>query len=250
MSYRVYAVRLSEQEVDGPLFLPGLDVPPKLWISHYTWLVRGEDGLDVVVDTGIPEPVARQRRVKFHTDPHDALARLGTSPEAIGHVILTHLHWDHCSAPELYPNATLYVQRREMEFWVGPLAQYPQIKGRAGDITGMVRLSYEGRVRYVDGEAEPLPGIRLVLLGGHTPGSQAVVMQTAKGQAVLAGDALIFYKFLEHNVVGMALDTPTALAALDRLRGMASSLELLIASHDPSNMERFPMTDAGVLEVV
>jgi N-acyl homoserine lactone hydrolase len=47
------------------------------------------------------------------------------------------------------------------------------------------RLTYEE----LDGEAEILPGIVVVPTPGHTPGHQSVVMRTADGAVVVAGQS-------------------------------------------------------------
>jgi glyoxylase-like metal-dependent hydrolase (beta-lactamase superfamily II) len=36
-------------------------------------------------------------------------------------VISTHLHWDHCGNFSIFPNADIYVQRRELGSAVAPL---------------------------------------------------------------------------------------------------------------------------------
>ena len=41
------------------------------------------------------------------------LAQLGVSFEDIGHVILSHLHYDHCGDLRRFPHARISVQRRE-----------------------------------------------------------------------------------------------------------------------------------------
>jgi glyoxylase-like metal-dependent hydrolase (beta-lactamase superfamily II) len=67
------------------------------------------------------------------------------------------------------------------------------------DVCALVRLNYEGRVVFVDGEREILPGIRVVKVGGHTAGMQIVTVQTERGQAVLASDASHYYRNLEEG---------------------------------------------------
>ncbi|MFH1140227.1 MAG: N-acyl homoserine lactonase family protein [Chloroflexota bacterium] len=218
-------------------------------LYYYMWVLQGEDGQAVLVDTGILEEDGRNKNLLNRTDPRHLLAHVNVDPGEVWHVILTHLHWDHCSALRLYPKATFHVQRKELEFWTGPLLRFRQIKESAGRVAELVGLADQGRVDCLDGDAEIVPGVNVMLLGGHTPGSQAVVVQTQRGRVVLCGDAADFYLNLDHDVMGAALDLPTALLAFDRMRGSASFPELLVPGHEPAIMKRFPIAAPGVVEV-
>jgi len=41
----------------------------------------------------------------------------------------------------------------------------------------------------LDGEAEIIPGVRVLTTPGHTPGHQSVQIETVKGPALVTGDA-------------------------------------------------------------
>jgi len=47
------------------------------------------------------------------------------------------------------------------------------------------------RLVVLDGDAEVLPGINVLLLGGHTMGSQAVMVQTDADPLVLTSDVAL-----------------------------------------------------------
>ena len=46
---------------------------------------------------------------------------------------------------------------------------------------------------FVYGDMDVIPGIRLIALPGHSPGSQGVLMDTEKGQYLIAGDCIGSY---------------------------------------------------------
>lgn len=247
--YKIYALKQGERDRDSARFAPGLVDSPMIRLYYYMWVLRDESGQAVLVDTGIRDQDSRRRNLMNRVGPQGPLAALGVDPGEVRHVILTHLHWDHCSALGLYPKAVFHVQRREVEFWTGPFVRFSQVRESAGRVEELVGLAYQGRVHYLDGDAEIVPGVGVVLLGGHTPGLQAVVVNTAQGRVVLCGDAADFYLNLEHDVMGLALDIPTALLAFDRMRDLASSPELLVPGHDPALLKRFPSAVPGVAEV-
>ena len=249
MSYKIYALKLGERDRESARFVPGLVDSPAMRLYYYMWVLKNEAGEAVLVDTGILDEDGQRRNLMNRVEPRDALAAVGVDPGEVCHVVLSHLHWDHCSVLGLYSKATFYVQRREVEFWTGPLLRFRQFQESAGRVPELVELAYRGRVRYLDGDAEIVPGVEAVFLGGHTPGTQAVVVQTAGGKAVLCADALDFYLNLEHDVIGSAQDLPRALLALDLMRGRASSSEMVIPGHDPAIMERYRSVAPGVAEV-
>ena len=102
-------------------------------------------------------------------------------PRDVVCVINTHLHFDHCGGNRLFAGTPLHVQRAELE------------AARAPGHTIEEWVDFDGAT-YVehDGEAEVLPGIRLLPTPGHTAGHQSVVVD---GAGVLGGD--VAYSFRE-----------------------------------------------------
>ena len=76
-------------------------------------------------------------------------------------VVNTHLHFDHCGGNRLFPGVPIHVQRRELAD-----ARTEE------DYTVREWVDFDGAT-YVehDGEAEILPGVRLVPAPGHTRGA-------------------------------------------------------------------------------
>src|SRR5207247_10329722 len=59
------------------------------------------DGKDVIlVDTGLGERLSERELATYKVDPRGGLSarleEIGLTPEDVTHVILTHLHFDHC----------------------------------------------------------------------------------------------------------------------------------------------------------
>ena len=100
-------------------------------------------------------------------------------------MINTHLHFDHCGGNRLFPGIPIHVQARELA-----------AARTEPDYTVPEWVDFDG-ARYVehDGEAEVLPGIRLLPAPGHTEGHQVVLVDTDDGLVVLGGD--VAYTFGE-----------------------------------------------------
>src|SRR5919197_6565968 len=112
-----------------------------------------------------------------------------------GDVINTHLHFDHCGGNRLFAGVPIYVQRAERE------------AAREPDYTIPEWAEFEGATyEEVDGEAEILPGIRVVPTPGHTPGHQSVLVDTEDGLVVVAGDVGYTWKQFDESPAGQALN--------------------------------------------
>ena len=251
--YKIYAISQGQREVDLSRALPWVAEPgTKSRIDFYVWCIKGENST-ILVDTGMTEEEAKVMcNVKYLGGAEyveDKLKKLNVDPAEIETVIISHLHLDHFSAVQLYPKATFYIQRKEIEYLTGPGIKFRQVSQHAPNMPEVVSLAYANRIRYLDGDEQIAPGIRVVLVGGHTPGSQMVVVNTGKGDAVICGDAIDLYQNLEKGVIGMYVDLMPALFALDKMRALASSPELIIPGHDPLVMEKFPSPIEGVVEI-
>jgi N-acyl homoserine lactone hydrolase len=149
--------------------------------------IEHPDGL-VLVDTGMIESTPELDE-EWHPIPHPLPEDL---VRRVAHVVITHMHFDHHGANRLFPGIPIHVQRIELE----------DARTRDG-YTIREWIDFPG-ANYVehDGEAEILPGIRIVPAPGETRGHQIVVVETDEGPVVLGGD--VGHTFEE---LGLA-DTP------------------------------------------
>ena len=108
-----------------------------------------------------------------------ALAGMGLRPSDVDVVANCHLHADHGGGNAAFPGTPIYVQRLELE-----AAGEPEYTNPAGthDFPG-------ARLEVLDGEAEPLPGIRILPTPGHSPGHQSLAVAIDGGWLLLAGQA-------------------------------------------------------------
>ena len=80
-----------------------------------------------------------------------------------------------------------------------------------------------------------MPGIRVVHLPGHTPGSQAVVVETSEGPLVIAGDAVPLYEnwegdeILEHIPSGIYSKLEDYYHSVKRLKSLEARI---LPGHD------------------
>ena len=153
----------------------------RIYLPIYVFYLEGGPE-KILVDTGLEQfmvPPGVEEQCGFKVQEfEDALAGFGLKPEDIDIIIHTHLHNDHCENDYKCTNAKVYVQKQEYEFFQNP---HPMDHRYFPDLLDDVE------VVQVDGDAEIVDGIQVLLTPGHTVGGQSIVVNTRQGKAVITG---------------------------------------------------------------
>lgn len=210
----------------------------------YLWLLIGGDH-PVLVDSGLGNVEEMNRGAAgvlarpIVQSPSERtvnrLAHHGIRPEQIGTVVLTHLHFDHVDELHRFTNARIIVSGRGL----AEATRHPQWKGSwaPGKVLEGLTRTWADRVVAKD-DVDLLPGLRTFWIGGHTPCSQAVAVETAQGHAVIAGDTVSLWENIEKDIpVGVAMRPEQVRPAMARIRKEA---DIVLPSHDPRVITRFP----------
>ncbi len=249
--YRIYAVRYAHRKCTTSECFYGDYRAAPMAMDYFVWaLTNGAQ--TVVVDLGFTEPVGTRRGRQFLRSPEKGLAEIGVDPASVKHVVVSHFHYDHVGNYALFPNATFYVQDSEMAFYTGRNASLGAFRHsiEVDDVCALIRLNYEGRLSFVDGAREIVPGISVHHVGGHTAGMQIVSVAHARGQAVVASDASHYYRNVEERIPFNTLqDLPRMYGAFDKIRALASSPDLVLPGHDPLVLERLKKVGDGIVEM-
>jgi glyoxylase-like metal-dependent hydrolase (beta-lactamase superfamily II) len=151
------------------------------WFPIVAHAVIHRDGV-FLFDTGIGTGNEEIQRVFApRTTPiAEALAAVGIAMADVTGVANCHLHFDHSGQNyRIPPGVPIFAQRPEWQMVHRPDYTIPEWI----DVPG---LTYE----LLDGEAEVAPGLRLIPTVGHAPGHQSLLVGTAEGTVVLAGQAV------------------------------------------------------------
>jgi glyoxylase-like metal-dependent hydrolase (beta-lactamase superfamily II) len=250
-SYRIFAMRYAHRDLDSSEVFLGDHERTPMGMDYFVWAVT--DGTrTVVVDLGFTESVGTARGRTFLRHPAEGLAAVGIDPPTVEHVVVTHFHYDHTGHHALFPQARFYIQDREMAFYTGRFAPEPAFHRsiEPDDVAAFVRMNYEGRVHFVDGEHEVLPGVRLHHVGGHTAGMQIVSVQTERGRAVLTSDASHYYRnYLEGIPFQTLHDIPGCYRAFAQIRELADAPDLIVPGHDPLVLQRLTAVSDGIVRL-
>ena len=112
--------------------------------------------------------------------PLDAeLERHGHRLDEVRAVVNSHLHFDHCGRNCLFPGVPIYAHTAELSAVRQPRYTIPAWVDFAG-----------AEYREVDGDTKVADGVTIVSTPGHSPGHQSVLVDTAEGTVVLAGQAV------------------------------------------------------------
>lgn len=189
-------------------------------IAYRAWLLRRGDDC-ILVDTGPPLEEAERRGLRDTVRVDVALKKLGFDVAQVRDVVLTHLHWDHAASADLFTHARFHVQRSEIDFFRGKAHEHPATSRFFSHHEMLTALLDSGRVDPVDGERELRDGVKLIHVGGHTPGSQIVSIDRADGLAVIAADAIPLNRnFTDLVPNGILVNVVDAVAALKRVRSL------------------------------
>jgi len=248
--YEVLALKYAWRKARrADLFIGGDPHDADAVMDYYLWVVRGEGRL-FVIDTGFNEDMAVKRHRTLLRTPVEALAAVGVDAATVRDVIITHFHNDHVGAFDSFPNATFHVQDDEMDFATGRSMRHERFaKAVEPDhVCGLVRLVYEKKVAFHDGDDEIAPGLSVHRIGGHTKGMQCVRVHTKRGWVALASDVSHYYEHFEKGrVFPTTFNIGEVLEGYKRLYALADSPDHIVPGHDPMVMQRYPAA-SGDLE--
>ncbi|MGH7774279.1 MAG: MBL fold metallo-hydrolase [Candidatus Binatia bacterium] len=202
-------------------------------------------GKYALIDTGIgnkgDEKFCDIYGVDRRPSLEESLAEIGLTPKEIQIVVNTHFHFDHAGGDTTrledgrivptFSKAEYYVQRDEWRF-----AMTPNERTRASYLVENYEvLSKLDRLNLLDGDAEILPGIRVIRTPGHTEHHQSVIVESEGNTACFLGDLIPTSSHLPlPYIMGYDLFPLTTLETKRRLLEQAyEEAWLLVFQHDP-----------------
>ena len=163
-----------------------------------TGFMKEESGALMAQKFGIPEWIS----------PLRLLQEVEIKPDQVADIVLSHAHFDHMGSIDQYPKANLYLQKKELLSWIEAMALPPRFGYLTSildtaDIRSALDAADEHRLHLLEGDRDNvLPGIHVREGHGHTLGQQYVVVETARGRYVIAGDCI----YSSRNLLGINKD--------------------------------------------
>jgi len=260
--YKVYAVRFASTGYRFPIASWALGGPENdsVDINFMVWLIKGDNGRNILVDAGFRRdmkdfPDAKEFAIVYRTSPDSAIGPLGLKGADITDIILTHPHWDHIDGISLFPNAHIWIQKEDFNYYVGGAWQKGGNSGgyEPRDVRTLVDLNMTHRLTLVDGDNKQLiPGITVFTGSRHTYNSQYVLVATPSKKIILASDNIWVYYSLEHlspPSEGGTLDTAGYVNAIRRMKTLATSTRYVIPGHDAKIFTLFPKVTDDIVNI-
>lgn len=163
-------------------------------------LLRG-GGRTILVDVGA---------FGVRSELRKQLEARGVAPGDVTDVVLTHAHYDHSVNYTLFPSATVWIGRVEME-WARqhPVGFNPLPELYVQD------LARSPRVRLVEDGEEFLPGLTAIAAPGHTPGCLLFRLTANDTPVLFTGDAAKNRAELTSLRTDMTMDEAASRASLE-----------------------------------
>jgi glyoxylase-like metal-dependent hydrolase (beta-lactamase superfamily II) len=204
---------MSESEWKATVLIPGF--PGKANMTFLGWssavLLRNEEQI-CLFDTG-----GHGARIVLL----DALRAVGIRPEQVRTVFLSHLHFDHCANADLFPQATFVTSREEWEY--AERTDSPLV------LSAMLPFLRGAKRRFAADGEECFPGLRTLIVPGHTPGCLAAALRQEGRTWIIAGDAVKNRAELRSGRVGITLEAEQSARSIERIRTMA---DRVLPGHD------------------
>jgi glyoxylase-like metal-dependent hydrolase (beta-lactamase superfamily II) len=216
---------------------------------------------NVLIDSGFMNKgggaeMATKFDIPWWISPVRLLGELGVLAEQVTDIFISHAHFDHMGGIGEFPNAMIYMQKREYLSWLEAMALPPRFgfltaAVSADDLRSALDASVDHRLTLLEGDKDNvLPGIHARFGEGHTLGQQFVVVESAKGRMVVSGDCV----YAARNITGNNNDgvyVPLAfgvgsiweqLKTIDRINDeIAGDISRIIILHDADRWSKMPI---------
>ena len=249
--YTIQAIRYaSSPDVPVSALVIGGPKDQKVDIAMVVWLIRG-GGHTIRFDSGFHrDTFLKYFPMKDFLRPDEAVKLAGVKPEDVTDIVISHAHWDHMGGIDLFPKATVWLQKDEYRYYTMDAWQPGGNHGGIDpeDVKQLLQLNTEGRIHLVDGDnVEIFPGVRAYTGSRHTFASQYLRVD-GNPPFVLASDNCYFYRNLSSHLPSATFsesDHPANVAAQSRMIELAGSVDRVVPGHDALQFKKFPTTENG-----
>jgi N-acyl homoserine lactone hydrolase len=232
--WKATALRMGELYVEKSSLTYQKDIGENLWIPMWSTALSG-GGYNILIDTGIhdlkwvEENIGPCRQQPDETIVEALKKGVGWSPEDVDIVINTHLHYDHSGNNRLFKNARFVVQKKEWDAANNPIPCQELIYLK--ELFNSEAVNYFDW-RFIDGEDEIVPGVKVFLTPGHSEGHQSVLVNTEEGILCVSGDVSNLLENIHDNLpAGILTSTKEIYVSMEAVRKRA---EFILPGHECS----------------
>lgn len=148
----------------------------------------------------------------------------------VKYVILSHLHWDHCSNISLFPEATIILSSKELDY--GKKVMEGSITDNDYPIEIVEHLINKSKYLAIESTYEISPNLSIFETPGHTTGSISLHIKNSENPIVIAGDAVITgeeFKSGQSNIICLNSSILKIKESIDEIKKIG---KIVIPGHD------------------
>lgn len=223
--YKLYSIETSQFSLDGGAMY-GI-IPKTLWeretpadgFNRINMVTRSllliSDDKKIIIDTGNGDKWDKKFRSIYNINLdkinlNKSLSKFGIRAEDITDVLCTHLHFDHAGGNTKYENGEIVPTFQNANYWIHKdnwnLANLPSEKDKGSYLEeNWAVLAQNNMIRFVTGQEEFLPGVKLFISSGHTTGMMHPIVSDSSKKLIYAADIFPMASHLPLNWV-MAYD--------------------------------------------
>jgi glyoxylase-like metal-dependent hydrolase (beta-lactamase superfamily II) len=241
---KLYVLNCGEGTAgDISRWTPGLNEGKSMDFVDSCYLIKHSSKGWFLWDTGIADAVAAMPNGLVPADPKAVtwrrpktlaaqLEQLGLKPDDVKAMAVSHTHPDHTGNVELFPQATLYVQKAEYD-WPGA--------------NNEPRFKPSHPVEQLAGDKDVFGDGSVTILStpGHTPGHQSLLVKLPKtGAVILSGDVVHFKDNWDNRrVPGMNVNKDQSAASMQKIADtLAREKAQLWINHDKAQRDSQKMS--------
>jgi glyoxylase-like metal-dependent hydrolase (beta-lactamase superfamily II) len=252
--YQVFAIKFIDgRNVTVQNWVIGANPKDSLRACNMVWLLKGENGRNILVDVGFIDTTKTGYR--NYVRPDLVLMRINVNPSDITDIIITHPHNDHIGGINLFPNAKVWMQKDDFDYFVGEAWQDNETSKyyQKNDVRNIIEINLQGRLKLVKGDnIEIIPGIRTYIGSKHTFENQYLLVNSnsKSNKILIASDAIWFYYNLNHLLPAtLCLDPKAYIEAMKRMKTLVTNPDFIIPGHDDLVFSKFPKISEWVVKI-
>jgi len=253
VQYQVYAIKFTDCG-SGPAasMIVGADSTDSIHVVNIFWLLKSDDGKNILVDAGYIDTSENAVKEKF-TRPDIMLQELDLKPEDISDIIITHPHFDHIGGITLFPGANIWMQKKDYDYFVTDA--WKEGGNHMGfdeeDVKNIKKVNELGKLKLVDGDSiEIMPGIMAFTGSKHTFENQYLLVNSDSNKVLLASDAIWFYlNIYQLRPAILSHDPEGYVNAMRRMKTLVNDTNYIIPGHDDLLFSMFPKVSERIVKI-
>ena len=251
--FEVYALKYASVIHDS---IPSSSAKDSVRIDFMMWLIKG-NGKNILMDAGYLYAVEDARDFDMIDDlrPDSTFQKLSVRAEEITDIILSYPHLDMVNGIDFFPNAHVYVQKDDYNYFTTTAWQKGGVNQEFNrkEVRKLIELNTNGRVTLVDGSTqEVLPGVR-IYAGSRKPAlPQYALVKTILGNMALASDNVWIYynsKYVTPAPNFSTFDANGYIKSMQKMQMLVTDEKLIMPGYDAATFSKFPVITEGVIRI-